>query len=188
MDKADEALGKRFALKHAMADMHPNLVSASAGNGAGDNPPGSGGIKKPAVKSKGLVYIAALLAVAAAGIYFRFHASAAASAPAAAAVAETTLPLETFVVNLNGASQRAYLRVGITLGVSRPLPHDSRGDAPVAPLRDTILSVLASAQPEPLLTAEGKQKLKADLLKALQDRAPELGIQDVYFTEFLVQM
>ena len=178
----------RFALAYAMADMHPNFVSASAVNGADDNPPGSGGIKKPAAKRKSLIYIAALLAAAVAGIYFWFHATASTSPPASAAAAETTLPLETFVVNLNGAGQRAYLRVGITLGLARPLPHDKSGDAPVAPLRDTILSVLASAQPEPLLTAEGKQKLKADLLKALQDRDPELGIQDVYFTEFLVQM
>jgi flagellar basal body-associated protein FliL len=72
--------------------------------------------------------------------------------------------------------------------LSRPLPHNKKGEAPVALLRDTILSVLASAPPEPLFAADGKQKLKADVLKALQERVPDLGIENVYFTEFLVQM
>jgi len=99
---------------------------------------------------------------------------------------ETTLNLDTFVVNLEGGNQRAYLRVGIALTLSQP---PTRKDAvPVAPLRDAIVTVLSSAQPEQLLTSEGKQKIKKELLIALQERAPALGIENVYFTEFLVQM
>jgi len=98
------------------------------------------------------------------------------------------LPLETFVVNLDGGGQRAYLRVGITLGISHPLPRNAKEELPVALLRDAILSVLSSAQPEQLVKAEGKQKLKADVLRVLQERAAGLGIENVYFTEFLVQM
>jgi len=178
----------RLALQDAMAEVQARPMSASVGKTAGETTPASEGIKKPAAKSKRLFFIAATLAAAAVGIYFWFHQPASTSAAASAVAAETAFPLETFVVNLNGADQRAYLRVGITLGLSRPLPHDRKGEAPVAPLRDAILSVLASAQPEPLLSSDGKLKLKADLLKALQDRAPELGIENVYFTEFLVQM
>jgi flagellar basal body-associated protein FliL len=59
---------------------------------------------------------------------------------------------------------------------------------PTAQVRDTILSVLATSQPETLLKLEGKRQLKDDLLKALQDRVPELAVENVYFTEFLVQM
>jgi flagellar basal body-associated protein FliL len=101
--------------------------------------------------------------------------------------AESTLVLETFVVNLAGSGQRAYLRVGITLGVARPLPHNP-ADVPIALVRDTILSVLATAQPENLLREEGKRQLKEELLKALQEREPQMAVQNVYFTEFLVQM
>ena len=59
------------------------------------------------------------MGLGAAGIFFwlRSQPSTGAESPAA----ESTLALETFVVNLNASGQRAYLRVGITLGLSRPL-------------------------------------------------------------------
>jgi len=142
--------------------------------------------KKKAARKKRYFYFLVVFVAAAAGIYFWMRPGASSSAATTAEV-ENTLALETFVVNLDGAGQRAYLRIGITLGLSRALPL-KKEEVPVALLRDTILSVLSSAQPEQLLASEGKQKLKADLLKALQERAPALGIEDVYFTEFLVQM
>jgi flagellar basal body-associated protein FliL len=102
--------------------------------------------------------------------------------------AESTLPLETFVVNLTGSSQRAYLRVGITLGLAHPLPRNQAEAVSTAPVRDTILSILATSQPDELLKIEGKRQLKDELLKALQERVPQLAVENVYFTEFLVQM
>lgn len=105
-----------------------------------------------------------------------------------AAGAESTLALETFVVNLNGSGQRAYLRVGITIGSAQPFPRGKTEAIPTALVRDTILSVLANARPEELLKPEGKRQLKDELLKSLQQRVPQLAIDNVYFTEFLVQM
>jgi flagellar basal body-associated protein FliL len=67
----------------------------------------------------------------------------------------------------------------------------SRGKAeaiPTALVRDTILNVLATAQPEELVKLEGKRQLKDNLLQALREKAPQLAIDNVYFTEFLVQM
>jgi flagellar protein FliL len=142
--------------------------------------------KKAAAKSKAPVYILVVLAVAAAGAYSWLR--PAAGNEAVAGASQATLPLEPFVVNLDGSGQRAYLRVGITLGFSGSPSRNKNGELPVAPIRDAILSVLSSARPERLLTSEGKEKLKSDLLKTLQDRAPELGVENVYFTEFLVQM
>jgi len=111
----------------------------------------------------------------------------------AADASESTLVLETFVVNLDnsnsaGSGQRAYLRVGVTLGLRQPLPHNRPDAIPTAPVRDTILAVLATARPEELLKVEGKRQLKDELLKALQERVPQLAVENVYFTEFLVQM
>lgn len=149
-----------------------SLASANASKSVAKRPPG---------KTKWLVSIVGVLAVAA-GIFLWSRPQDSTSA-----TAETTLPLETFIVNLNGTGQRAYIRVGITLGLSHPL-NKRKEDVPIALVRDAILSVLASAQPEQLLASEGKQKLKADILKTLQESAPELGVDNVYFTEFLVQM
>ncbi|MFY9647938.1 MAG: flagellar basal body-associated FliL family protein [Terriglobales bacterium] len=110
------------------------------------------------------------------------------STSASEGAVEVTLPLETFVVNLTGSGQRAYLRVGITLGLAHPLPRNQPEAVPTALVRDAILSVLATAQPEALLNIEGKRQLKDELLKTLQERAPRLAVENVYFTEFLVQM
>jgi flagellar basal body-associated protein FliL len=99
---------------------------------------------------------------------------------------QSTLHLETFVLNLADSDQRAYLRVGIDLGLSKPA-RTGEGAVPIAQVRDTILTVLSQAKGDELLTAPGKAKLKQDLLRALEERVPQLGVEDVYFTEFLIQ-
>lgn len=95
------------------------------------------------------------------------------------------LHLDTFVLNLADADQRSFLRVGIDLGL-RQEPGKNE-NIPVAKVRDTILGVLALAKLDDLMTAKGKLKLKEDLLHTLQERLPELGVAEVYFTEFLIQ-
>ena len=99
---------------------------------------------------------------------------------------KSTLHLETFVLNLADPEQRAYLRVGIDLGLNHEAKH-GEDHPPVAQVRDTILGVLAEAHVDDLMTSAGKTKLKQDLLHALQQRLPELGVEEVYFTEFLIQ-
>ena len=165
---------------HATSTVAPELASATEDSSSAVEE------KKSAAKSKAPIYIVVVLALAAAGAYFLLR--PAAPNAAIAGEAQATLPLETFVVNLEGSGQRAYLRVGITLGLSGAPSRGKKEELPVALIRDTVLSVLSSAHPEKLLTSEGKEKLKNDLLKTLQDRAPELGVESVYFTEFLVQM
>lgn len=95
------------------------------------------------------------------------------------------LHLETFTIDMSSVDQKVYLRVGIDLG----LTHDLKaGDGtPTALVRDTILGVLMAAKPDDLVSGEGKQKLKDHILEALRQRAPDLGVQEVYFTEFLMQ-
>ena len=139
----------------------------------------------PPRKIAGWVAFALVLVLSAAGVFVWWGSQR--SAGAGQSATESALVLETFVVNLTGSGQRAYLRVGITLGVARPLPHN-QADVPIALVRDTILSVLATAQPEDLLRQEGKRQLKEELLKALQERVPQMAVQNIYFTEFLVQM
>jgi flagellar basal body-associated protein FliL len=123
-----------------------------------------------------------------AGLALWFWASRGDSAPGEASDASavrSTLHLDSFVLNLADPDQRSYLRVGIDLGLSREIKHGE--ELPVAAVRDTILGVLGEAQVSGLMTAAGKTKLKQDLLRALRDRLPQLGVQEVYFTEFLVQ-
>lgn len=98
--------------------------------------------------------------------------------------------LESFTVNLADKDQSSYLRLGIDLGLGHDLPGGKDGDktAQFTPMvRDTLLGVLSIWTSEQLLAPDGKTKLKADLVKALRDRAPEMDVREVYLTDFLVQ-
>ena len=97
-----------------------------------------------------------------------------------------SLHLEPFVVNLADTEDNRFLRIGIDLELTKPLPGKESGP-PVARIRDCVIFVLSTWQSNSLLAPDGKQKLKDEVLHALQDRVPELGIKEVYFTEFLVQ-
>ena len=98
----------------------------------------------------------------------------------------STLHLETFVLNVQSNRGAAYLRAGIDLGINQEAKRAQEA-VPIAEIRDTILDVLGEANADDLLTVAGKTKLKHDLLHSLQSRVPELGVVQVYFTEFLVQ-
>jgi flagellar basal body-associated protein FliL len=138
-------------------------------------------------KNRTLTLMVPVVMLAAVGIWFWASRGGESSAAASGETqVKSTLHLETFVLNLADTDQRSYLRVGIDLGLDR---ESKRGDepAPVAEVRDTILGVLAEARVEALMTGEGKTKLKENVLHALQQRLPRLGVEEVYFTEFLIQ-
>ncbi len=141
----------------------------------------------PARRGRVIAVIVSLVILAGLGIWFwSGHGSESGSQDNSEPRIKSTLHLETFVLNLANTDQRSYLRVGIDLGLSQE-PKRGEEVAPVAEVRDTILSVLAEAKVEDLMTPAGKTKLKENLLHALQERMPRLGVEEVYFTEFLIQ-
>jgi len=101
------------------------------------------------------------------------------------------LHLEGFTVNLADPEETHFLRVTVDLGVDRLPPgateDKSTAAIPVGRVRDAMLSVLTSCKADALLTTEGKALLKKRLVDVLQGQVPELGVREVYFTEFLVQ-
>jgi len=148
---------------------------------------------KPKPKSKlALILIAAVLVIGAGAGGWILKRSSAKAQPAAAQTANqvvSVLQLDSFVVNLQDPSGNGYLRIGITLGLGAPASADDKDKqaAYLPHLRDTILGVLGTRTVDELLTPDGKTKLKADLLQAIDANIPELQCKDVYFTEFLVQ-
>jgi len=110
-------------------------------------------------------------------------------APEKSKTVKSQMNIESFVVNLADTEDRAFLRVGISLGLGiEPIKGEKeKGSSPLPVIKDTLLTVLTSRTSNDLLTAEGKAKLKSDLIKALNEKAPELDVKDLYFTEFLVQ-
>lgn len=136
------------------------------------------------------VAIAVVLVVGGGGAWYLHHSKVQASNDSGQAESQplSTIHLESFIVNLADQDQITYLRASIDLGVDKaPAKKEGEGSVPVAAIRDTIIGVLATRHSAELLTPEGKDKLKQDLIAALNQRVPEVGVTDIYFTDFLVQ-
>ena len=146
--------------------------------------------KKCAARILLIVGLAVVILAGVGGFLFLKRARAATpqkeEAPAPTEV-KSVLHLETFTVNLNDPQGQTYLRIGIDLGLDKAPKGEGKAPAPTALARDTILNILMAASPDELTTTEGKAQLKQHLLEALQQRAPELGVSEIYFTEFLMQ-
>ena len=134
----------------------------------------------------GVVLVLLILVLAAVAIWFWTNSSGEAAQAGGENPVRSTLHLESFVLNAADTEQRAYLRVGIDLGLNQDAKRVAEA-APVAQVRDTILGVLGEAKVEDLMTSAGKRKLKEDILRALRERVPQVGVEEVYFTEFLIQ-
>jgi flagellar FliL protein len=122
--------------------------------------------------------------------YLHHGKSAEAAAPVVEKAPEFMVHLETFTVNLADPEESHFLRITIDLGLDhapKGAAEKGTGDFPVARVRDAILSVLARAKADVLMTPEGKDQLKHDLIQALQTSVPDSNVRNVYFTEFLVQ-
>jgi flagellar basal body-associated protein FliL len=143
--------------------------------------------KAPASSRRAVVFSMLLVVLLALGAWFWSSSRQWPEVPAGAVrPVKGSLHLETFVLNLADPEQRSYLRVGIDLGLDREIGKGENAP-PIGEVRDTILGVLAQSRVDELLTAKGKAKLKEDVLHALQQQIPGLGVQEVYFTEFLIQ-
>lgn len=103
---------------------------------------------------------------------------------AAAALPLRVVTLPTSVYNLADPTP-AYLRLGVSLGLSTPEGKDDTAVKSVA--RDTLVSLVTAQTSAVLLTASGKEALKKAALANMQKRLPDAGIRDIYFDEFLIQ-
>lgn len=106
----------------------------------------------------------------------------------------TMMPLEEFVVNLADTQDPHYLKVEVNLGITGKAPggegegHGEGAENPELPVvRDTIIATIANYRYAQLLQAAGKERLKMDILKALEHAAPDLEAKKIYFTNFAMQ-
>jgi flagellar protein FliL len=115
------------------------------------------------------------------------------------AVSARSIALEPMLVNLADGSGSSYLRVSMTLKVADSADKkgakakddkgqtDKASEDGVAAIRDTVLSVLGRQTSDGLLAVDGKERLKAELRRALNERNSDLKVLDVFVTDFLVQ-
>ena len=124
------------------------------------------------------------------GAWFYFHqGKTAQAAPTAEVESLHTVHLEGFTVNLADVEENHFLRITIDIGLGHAPKAAKEGESeiPTARVRDAILTVLTAGKADVLITQQGKEQLKKDVLAALRERVPELDVREVYFTEFLVQ-
>jgi len=95
-------------------------------------------------------------------------------------------PLDTFTVNLLSESGRKYLKVQMNLELGgEELAAELDGKKAV--IRDIIIRILSSKSLEEISTMKGKDKLKQQIVDALNARLVDGKIKNVYFTDFVIQ-
>ncbi len=142
-----------------------------------------------------LVVVLLLLAGGGGGAYwFLWRGNAEAQAAEAEAEPEPPpptgiVPLEPFVVNLADPSGTRFLRVTMSLVVADEAVAKELEEEKVvhARLRSAILELLAQKQSTELVTPEGKTALKHAIAESAAHAAHELKVEDVLFSEFIVQ-
>jgi flagellar FliL protein len=101
-----------------------------------------------------------------------------------------TVTLEPFLVNLADKDTSRYLKTTIQILVPGKefAEKITTGGVFVPRMRDTILGILTTKVADDVITNEGKQKLKKEIIEKLNEFLPEKSANDVFFTDFVVQL
>lgn len=98
------------------------------------------------------------------------------------------MSLDEFLVNLADPGSDHFLKVtiGLELDKSKGKTAESlKEDVPA--IRDAILTALSSQTRDKITPENGREKLKAQIKKNVNDALGEPDVQDVYFTNFVTQ-
>ncbi|MEX3808724.1 flagellar basal body-associated protein FliL [Paraburkholderia sp. BR13439] len=144
-----------------------------------------------------LIVLIALIAAGAAGagVWFFMSKRAPVAVSAEAAPAQSAVPLffplESMTVNLQSDDgQQHFLRIGLTLKLGDAGTQQALTDH-MPEVRSRILLALSNKHPEELAPLEGKRALAEELKKLITEPtergAAPIRVQDVLFTEFVVQ-
>jgi flagellar FliL protein len=124
------------------------------------------------------------------------------------------VPMEVFIVNLS--QHTAFIKTRLLLEYDAAIVHkkeeelakaghavggDAKGGHGPAEglsgylkvrepmIRDSVIRVLSSRKPEEVLTADGKERLKEELLETINEAIAldEAPVQQIYFAEFIIQ-
>lgn len=100
---------------------------------------------------------------------------------------EVAADLEVFVVNLAGSGQSRYLRTLLSLGVKDEHMKEKIKELS-GKIRHSVIMYLTERKVEELADPEGKNKLRAELHKQINEAIGDKKlVTNVYFKEFLIQ-
>lgn len=95
-------------------------------------------------------------------------------------------PLDQFIVNLVSNNADRYLKCKIDLEMDSP-DLQKELDKKLPAIRDIIINILSSKTVEEIQTAKGKEKLKEEIKRKINEILTTGEIRHVYFTEFVIQ-
>lgn len=98
------------------------------------------------------------------------------------------IELPPFIVNLADTEDARYLRMTVSLGVGGDEISEKPDQIFTTKVRNAMLAVLTNKRSDEVLSAEGKTKLRKELLKAAQDASEEPQVKAVYITDLIVQL
>jgi flagellar FliL protein len=95
-------------------------------------------------------------------------------------------PLDQFIVNLVSNNANRYLKCKISFELDSP-ELQQEIDKKLPAVRDIIINILSSKTVEEIQTAKGKEKLKEEIKKKVNEILTTGEVRHVYFTEFVIQ-
>ena len=113
------------------------------------------------------------------------------------------VPMSTKIINLVDPGGRRYIRVTVVVEVAPDNPEyeslpeeekiayetafEEKLNSRLPIMDDTVITLLSTKTYEDLYTADGKEKLRTEILETLSEKLVDLHILSIYFTEFVVQ-
>ncbi|MDJ0874222.1 MAG: flagellar basal body-associated FliL family protein [Desulfobacterales bacterium] len=95
-------------------------------------------------------------------------------------------PLDTFIVNLADEERKRYLRVTMQIELKEGEPVEIL-EQRLVQVRDIILMILPTKRFQEIRSVNGKTVLRQEIMTRLNDLLKKEVINNIYFTEFVVQ-
>jgi flagellar basal body-associated protein FliL len=111
--------------------------------------------------------------------------------------------MSTKIINLVDPSGRKYIRLTIVVEFApdnpdfESMPEEEKTayltkfeeqlNSRLPIMDDTVITLLSTKTYEDLYTADGKERLRAEIMDILSKKLPDLHLISIYFTEFVVQ-
>jgi len=136
-----------------------------------------------------LIPVLLLLIEGGAGAYFFvFHKKSEAkkAVPVAPKKLGIMYDLGSFLVNLADKNANTYAKVSITIELSnQKVQEEVVKRLPI--IKDAVINLLSSKTYNEIRTPEGKEELRLELIKRINAILVTGGVQNIYFTQFIVQ-
>ena len=150
---------------------------------------------EPAKKSgKIWILVGIVLVLIAGGVSFwalphlRGNGKASADAKPMTERVKGTLALDPFLVNLADPDESRFVKGTFQLGLAEELGEKEKDSVAIAAMRDSIITLLSSKTADQILTPQGKEKLRQEILAKVNASSPQLKIVEVFIVDFVVQL